>query len=241
MVRTASLFSQLLAQFPRNEFARLVQKHNAEYGAKGFTCWSQFVGMLFCQLARADSLREICNGLRCCLGKLAHLGVRSGPSKSNLSYANQHRPAALYEDLFWSMLDRFRMQDRLGARQHKFRFKNKLLSLDSTTISLCLNLFSWAEFRRAKGGVKAHVLLDHDDYMPSYVAITEAKVHDSKLLVQLPLNKGSIVAMDRAYVDYVLFARWIVAGVYFVTRLKGNAVYTVIEKRELPPAPQHPF
>ena len=234
MVRTASLFSQLLEQIPRRDFEALVRTHQAERHAKGFTCWSQFVAMLFCQAAQADSLREICNGLACCLGKLVHLGVRRGPSKSNLSYANRHRPAALYEGVFWAMTDRFRAQGRLGARKHKFRFTNKLLSLDSTTISLCLSLFPWAEFRRAKGGVKCHVLLDHDDYMPSYILISKAKLHDAKVLARLHLNAGSIVAMDRAYNDYRQFARWTKAGVYFVTRMKDNAVYEVVEKRALP-------
>ena len=234
MVRTASLFSQLLQQVPRNEFARLVNKHQGERDAKGFTCWAQFTAMLFCQLAHADSLREICNGLACCLGKLAHLGIRRGPSKSNLSYANAHRPAALYEDLFWTMTNRFRAQGHLGTRKHKFRFKNKLLSLDSTTISLCLSLFPWAQFRRAKGGVKAHVLLDHDDYMPAFVLISKAKMHDAKALALLHLNAGSIVAMDRAYNDYRQFARWTEAGVCFVTRMKDNAIYTVVERRRVP-------
>ena len=234
MVKAASLFSQLLQQFPRNEFAKLVHKHQGERNAKGFTCWTQFVSMLFCQMAHADSLREICNGLACCLGKLVHLGISRGPSKSNLSYANMHRPAALFEDLFWTMTARFRAQGRLGARKHKFRFNNKLLSLDSTTISLCLSLFPWAKFRRAKGGVKAHVLLDHDDYLPSYVLISKAKMHDAKVLALLHLNPGSIVAMDRAYNDYGQFARWTEAGVYFVTRMKRNAIYTVVEKRNLP-------
>ena len=236
MVKTASLFSQLLQQVPRIEFAALVNKHQAERHAKGFTCWTQFTAMLFCQQAHADSLREICNGLACCLGKLVHLGIRRRPSKSNLSYANAHRPAALFEDLFWTMTGRFRDQGHLGSRKHKFRFKNKLLSLDSTTISLCLNLFPWAEFRRAKGGVKAHVLLDHDDYMPSYVLISKAKMHDAKILALLRLNAGSIVAMDRAYNDYKQFARWTEAGVYFVTRMKGNAVYQILEQWE---EPQH--
>lgn len=234
MVRNASLFSQLLQQIPRNEFAGLVNKHQAERNAKGFTCWTQFTAMLFCQLAHADSLREICNGLACCLGKLVHLGIQRGPSKSNLSYANAHRPAALFEDVFWTMMDRFRAQGHLGKRQHKFRFKNKLLSLDSTTISLCLSLFPWAEFRRAKGGVKAHVLLDHDDYLPSYVLISKAKMHDAKVLALLRLNPGSIVAMDRAYNDYKQFARWTQDGVYFVTRMKDNAVYVVVETRDVP-------
>ncbi len=235
MVRSASLFSQLLAQIPRHEFERLVREHGAEYAAKGFTCWTQLVSMLFCQLAHADSLREICNGLACCLGKLVHLGVaRRGPSKSNLSYANSRRPAQLFEDAFWMMLERFRTQGHLGSRRHKFRFKNKLLSLDSTTIALCLDLFPWAKFRRAKGGVKAHVLLDHDDYMPSYVLLSNARLHDSKVLSRLRLNAGSIVAMDRAYNDYRQFGRWTQDGVYFVTRMKANAKYEIVQRRSLP-------
>src|ERR1019366_5745292 len=192
IVQVASLFNQLLHHFPRTEFAILVKKHAAERAAKGFTCWTQLVSMLFCQLGRADSLREICNGLGCCLGRLVHVGILRAPCRSTLSYANEHRPAALFEDLFFTALARFRDQQGLGTRQHKFRFKNKLLSLDSTTISLCLTLFPWAKFRRAKGGVKAHVLLDHDDYLPAYVLLTEAKRSDVKLADSFRLNPGSI-------------------------------------------------
>jgi len=234
MVRTGSLFSQLLYHFPRTEFAALVKKHGAEKHAKGFTCWAQFVAMLFCQLARADSLREICNGLAACLGKLVHLGVRKAPNKSTLSYANQHRPAALFEDLFWTAMKRFRSNGKLGARKKKFRFKNKLMSLDSTTISLCLALFPWAKFRRAKGGVKVHVLLDHDDYMPSWVLITEASKHDMTPARSLSLNPGSIVAEDRGYNDYTTYGRWTAQGVFFVTRFKSNAVYKVEKELSVP-------
>jgi hypothetical protein len=229
MVQAASLFNQLLHHFPRAEFASLVKKHVAERAAKGFLCWTQFVAMTFCQLAHADSLREICNGLACSEGKLVHLGITNAPNKSTLSYANEHRPAALFEDLFYTSMNRFREQQAMGARKAKFRFKNKLLSLDSTTISLCLDLFPWATFRRAKGGVKAHVLLDHDDYLPSYVLITEAKKSDVRIAQSLDLNPASIVAMDRAYNDYRLFAKWTDRGVFFVTRLKDNAVYEVVE------------
>ena len=234
MVQVASLFNQLLQHFPRTEFAALVKKHGAEHATKGFSCWTQFVSMMFCQLGRADSLREICNGLSCCLGRLVHLGISKAPSRSTLSYANQHRPAALFEELFWTASARFREQQALGGRKHKFRFKNKLLSLDSTTISLCLTLFPWAKFRRAKGGVKAHVLLDHDDYLPAYVLLTEAKRSDVKLAVSFRLNPGSIVAMDRGYIDYALFGRWSLAGVFFVTRLKDNAAFEVVEECEIP-------
>jgi Domain of unknown function (DUF4372)/Transposase DDE domain len=234
MVQAMSLFNQLLQHFPKLEFAALVKKHNAERAAKGFSCRTQMVAMLFCQLAHADSLREICNGLACCLGKLVHLGIDVAPNKSTLSYANKHRPAKLYEELFYTALARFRDQKGLGARKQKFRFKNKLLSLDSTTISLCLEMFPWAKFRQAKGGVKAHVLLDHDDYLPSYVLITEARCSDVKMADSFPINPGSIVTMDRGYSDYALFARWTEQKIFFVTRLKDNARYEVIGGAAVP-------
>jgi Domain of unknown function (DUF4372)/Transposase DDE domain len=234
MVQVASLFNQLLHHFPRLEFGSLVKKHQAERAAKGFDCWTQFVAMLFCQLGHADSLREICNGLTCCLGKLVHLGIAKAPNKSTLSYANQHRPAALYQDLFYTALARFREQKGLGPRKHKFRFRNKLLSLDSTIVSLCLSMFPWALCRRNKGGAKAHVLLDHDDYLPRYVLITPARVPDVRIAHSLALPKGSIVAMDRGYVDFRLFARWTEAGVFFVTRPLHHMVFEVVESRPVP-------
>jgi hypothetical protein len=233
MVQVASLFNQLLHHFPRLEFASLVEKHQAERAAKGFDCWTQFVAMLFCQLGHADSLREICNGLTCCLGKLVHLGIAKAPNKSTLSYANQHRPAALYQDLFYAALARFRAQQGMGPRKHKFRFRNKLLSLDSTIVSLCLTLFPWARCRHNKGGAKAHVLLDHDDYLPRYVFITPARVPDLRVAHMLALPKGSIVAMDRGYVDFRLFARWTEAGVFFVTRPLHHMVFEVVESRSV--------
>lgn len=234
MVRYASLFSQLLQQVPRGEFEQLVRQHGAERAAKGFTCWTQFVAMLFCHLGHADSLREICQGLACCVGKLVHVGIVRAPKRSTLSYANAHRPAAFFEALFWRLAARLRATDGVGQRKVKFRFKNKLLSLDSTTITLCLSLFPWASFRRAKGGVKVHVLLDHDDYMPSYVLLTEARRHDRVGARLLNLNPGSIVAMDRGYNDYQLFGDWTAAGIFFVTRLKRNADYQVLETRPVP-------
>jgi len=234
MVQTASLFNQLLHHFPRTEFGALVKATKAERHARGFTCWGQFVAMLFCQLAHADSLRLICNGLSCCLGKLKHLGISEAPSKSGLSYANQHRPAALFQQLFWIALERFRSQSMLGPSQKPFRFKNKLLLLDSTTISLCLSLFPWAQFKKVKGGVKAHVLLDHDDYMPRFVHFTGAFHSDVQAAHLLPVQRGSIIVMDRAYIDYDLWAKWITQGMFFVTRLRHDLSIKVIEERSVP-------
>ena len=233
-LRKASLFSQLLRHFPRGQFRQLVRKHGAERGAKGFTCWTQSVAMLFCHLGHADSLREICNGLACCLGKLTHLGISRAPKRSTLSYANKHRPSSFFQELFWATAAHLRASGGLGRRKKKFRFKNKLLSLDSTTISLCLSLFRWADFRRAKGGVKVHVLLDHDDYMPAWVLVKPARGHDRTAAHLLHPPAGSIVAFDRAYVDYRLFGDWCEQGVYFVTRMKSNADYDVVEERAVP-------
>jgi hypothetical protein len=156
------------------------------------------------------------------------------PNKSTLSYANAHRSSDLYRDLLWATLDRFRSQGCIPGRQHKFRFKNKLFSLDATTISLCLSLFPWAKFRRAKGGVKVHVLLDHDDYMPAFVKITSAKVNDQVMLKTLRLNPGSIVAADAAYNDFRVYSNWTENGVFFVTRMRSNTIYEVVERRRVP-------
>jgi hypothetical protein len=231
MVRHASLFSQLIAFFDRNKFKKLVMKHQAERYSKGFQSWDQFVSMLFCQVAQAKSLREISGGLACCMGKLRHLGISEAPSKSTLSYANKKRPWQMFQDLFYETLDFCR---KASPGRHKFRFKNKLLSLDSTTISLCLSLFPWAEFRRTKGAVKLHLLLDHDGYLPSYAYISNGRKHDATYAKRFPLAPGSIVTMDRGYNDYKLFAYWTAQKIFFVTRLKENADYDVVSMRPVP-------
>ena len=187
--------------------------------------------MLFCQVAQAKSLREISGGLASANGKLRHLGMTQPPSKSTLSYANQQRPWEMYRSLFYQTLARCQ---HLAPGKHKFRFKNKLLSLDSSTISLCLGLFPWAKFRRTKGAVKLHLLLDHDGYLPSFVHITTGGTHDVTVARHLNIAPESIVAMDRAYNDYRLFSRWTEERIYFVTRTKSNAAYRVVETREVP-------
>jgi hypothetical protein len=229
MVRHASLFSQLVALFNRQRFHELVFRHGSERYAKGFSSWDQFVAMLFCQLAQAKSLREISGGLASCLGKLRHLGVKAAPNKSTLSYANTHRPWQLFQDLFYQSLDWCRLA--APGKRKKFRFKNKLLSLDSSTISLCLSLFPWAKFRRTKGAVKLHLLLDHDGYLPSFAHISDGKRSDVSIARILSLAPGSIIVMDRGYNDYKLFAHWTRTEVYFVTRLKEKADYRVIAQR----------
>jgi len=231
MVRHASLFSQIVGFFDRNKFAKLVSQHEAEKSVKKFRSWDHFVSMMFCQLAQAKSLREIAGGLATCNGKLKHLGMKEAPNKSTLSYANQKRPWKMYQSLFYQTLETCRLS---APMKHKFRFKNKLLSLDSSTISLCLSMFPWAKYRRTKGAVKLHLLLDHDGYLPSFVHITTGGKHDITIARQLSIAPGSIVAMDRAYNDYKLFSHWTDDGVYFVTRTKKNAAYRIVEQRPVP-------
>jgi len=230
MNRFCSIFSQLLQLFSRVEFQHLVIITQAERHAKGFTCWGQFVAMLFCQLGRAHSLREITGGLRSCEGKLKHLGI-TAPSHSTLAYANEHRPWELYQQVFLQLFERYHVQ---VVGKKKFRFKNKLISMDSTTIDLCLAIFDWAKFRRTKGAIKLHLLLDHDGYLPSFAVITEGNVSDIKVARQFHFDPGTIVVDDRAYNDYALFGRWTAQGVYFVTRMKDNALYEVVGEGEVP-------
>jgi len=230
MNRFCSIFSQILQLFPKAEFLQAVRRTGAERRAKGFTCWGQFVAMLFCQLGRAHSLREITGGLRSCEGKLKHLGI-TAPSHSTLSYANAHRPWELYQEIFFSLLAQVRSQIQ-GKK--KFRFKNQLLTLDSTIIDLCLSVFNWAHFRRTKGAIKLHLLLDHDGYLPTYAWITEGNVSDVKIAQGFEFNAGTVVVDDRAYNDYGLFGKWTSQGVYFVTRMKDNAQYVAVGERKLP-------
>jgi hypothetical protein len=230
MVGHSSLFSQLLCVVNRHRFERRVGEYRAEKAAKGFSCWSQFVAMMFCQLAQAKSLREISDGLACCEGKLKHLGLEQGPKRSTLSYANARRPWQLFEQLFY---DQLALAQSLAPKK-KLRFKNKLLSLDATVIDLCLSMFNWATFRQTKGAVKLHLLLDHDGYLPVYAHLSEGNVHELTVAKSLNFPKGSVVVMDRAYVDYRQFARWTKAGIFFVIRLKEHANYWDCEDWPIP-------
>jgi len=226
------MFSQILKLIPRLEFEKLVRDTGAERAAKGLSSWSQLVAMMFCQLGRAHSWREISGGLKSCEGKLAHLGIEA-PARSSLSYANSHRPWQLYEQVFYQLFERVRGSVKA---KHKFRFKNKLVSLDSTVIDLCVSVFDWAKFRRTRGAVKSHMVLDHDGYLPCFGVITEGKVHDVKVAHQLTFAPGTVIVDDRGYNDYRLFARWTEQEILFVTRMKDNAQYEVVEERE---PPQH--
>lgn len=231
MNRVCSIFSQLLQLFPRIEFEKAVKERRAERHARGFTCWGQFVAMLFCHLGKAQSLREICGGLAASEGKLRHLGVPTAPKRSTLSYANQHRPWELYQSVFQQLLRR--CQGETG-RHKKFRFKNKLMSLDGSTIELCAQLYDWARFGRSKGAVKLHLVLDHDGYLPSFAVIEPARKPEVKVAREFRFEPGTIVVFDRGYIDFNWFRSLAQQGVFFVTRMRSDLVYRVKQRRPCP-------
>lgn len=232
MNQVCSIFSQVLKLLPRSEFEAAVKKHQAERHARGFSSWAQMIAMLFGQLGHAQSLREITGGLAACEGKLRHLGVEEPPKRSTLSYANEHRPWQLFETVFYGLLARSRAEAKYQKRT--FRFKHKLLSLDSTLIPLCLSAFDWAHYKRAKGAVKLHMVLDHDGYLPSYAVLSEGKTADITGARRMTFAPGTMLVFDRAYTDYSWWLKLTSQKVQFVTRLKDTAEYGVVEQRPVP-------
>ena len=230
MSASCSVFGQILKLFPRREFDRLVKETQAERHARGFSCWDQYAAMLFCQLGKAQSLREICQGLASVEGKLNHLGMDEAPNKSTLSYANAHRPWQLYQHVF----DRVYQQCRQVAPKHRLRFKNPLLSIDATVIELCASLFDWAHYKQTKGAVKLHMILDHNGLLPSFCHITEARKYDLVVAREWDFPAGTIIVFDRGYTDFRWFRSLDERGIFFVTRLKKKTLYEVVEERPVP-------
>ena len=226
MAHHNTVFSQILKLVPRHEFESLARKHHQGRKLRKMTRWSQFVSLGLAQLAGRASLRDVVSNLKAQAGKLYHLGCGE-VNRSSLARINEQQPHSLYEALFGKLLARCQA---LGPR-HRFRFKNKLYSLDASTIDLCLSVFPWAKFRTTKGAVKLHVGLDHDGYLPAFVQITEGRVHEVNLARKLDLPGGSIVVFDRGYTDYAWYNHLNSRKIYFVTRQKKNACYTVIKRR----------
>ena len=178
MAHNNTLLGQMLKMFARHEFEKAVSETGTEYHARGFSSWNHFVAMLFGQLAGQDSLRGIEAGLATQAPHLYHLGVKP-VHRSTLAYANEHRSHELFKKIFCFMLSKCQPV----APKHKFRFKNPLSSIDATVIDLCLSLYDWAKFRTTKGAVKLHVKLNHDGYLPTFMAMTEGKVHEATVAI----------------------------------------------------------
>ena len=223
-----SLFSQVLKQIDRNIFSRLVKKHNTDKYSKGINTWTHFVSMLFMQLSKVDSLRDISNGLRSATGNLSHLGIKKAPSKSSISYINKHRNADFFEDLYFDLLNDLE-PSLSNRRKYARRLKRKIFIMDSSIIPLCLSLFDWAKFRTKKGAVELHAVLDYDTGLPSYATLMDGKKHDVKVAANTVFPKDSVLVVDRAYVNYEWLYNLDSTGVFFVTRLKSNADIKVVE------------
>jgi len=225
--RYCSIMSQLLQSFDRTEFQRAVKQTQAERHARGFSSWDHFVSMLFCQIADAQSLREITGGLASCEGKLEQFGI-TAPKKSTLAYANQHRPWQLFERVFYTTVGH--IQQELGSKT-RFRFKNPLKSIDSSVVTLCSEMFSWATWSRQKGAVKLHLTLDHGNYLPEALVVTTGKYSELTILRRRRYAKGTILVMDRGFLHFGWLHQLNEDGVSFVTRMKTEVRYQVVESR----------
>jgi hypothetical protein len=217
-----SILGQVFKMMPRAQIESLDNAYGTGRPSRVLSRWSQFGTLVFAQLAGRHSLRDVVTTMASQSTALAPLGL-TPPKRSTLAEANARRPATLYQTLLATLYARC----RAFAPGHGFRFKSPLFSLDSTTISLCLSLFPWARFRRAKGAVKVHTLLDHGGYIPAFVVLTEGKQSDITVARELRLPRDSIVTMDRGDIDYQFLCRLTQDGVYFVTRQKVNAKFKV--------------
>jgi hypothetical protein len=231
MSHVSTVFNQLLQLIPRHDFEKLVREHQGDRYVKNFTCWKQFITLLYAQIKGQDSLRDIVTGLNSQSGKLYHLGMGK-VSRSTLSDANSERDYRVYEGLFYNLLEKCESL----TPGHGFKFKNPLYSFDSSSFELCLSVFPWAKYKKTKGALKLHCLLDHRGCIPSFVAMTEGRLHDVKAArkLDLPLLPDSIVAMDRGYLDYKYLYNLHCKGVFFVTRTKTNTAYKLTGQHELP-------
>lgn len=232
MAHNNTVFSQFLKFIPRHVFESLAAAHHEGRKLRKMSRWLQFISLSLAQLTGRVSLRDIVSNLDAQSHKLYHLGART-VTRSSLARVNEKQPYTLYESLFSKLLTRCQGV----APKHGFKFKNKLYSLDASTIDLCLSVFPWAEFRSTKAAVKLHVGLDHDGLIPAFLTITDGKAHDITAARALKLPKQSIVVMDRGYNDYSWYNHLNNNQVFFVTRLKKNARYRVVERRSVRKSP----
>ena len=223
-----TVVAQMLKLIPRHEFEKLANQHHRGRSFRKASRWSQFVTLLIAQLSGRNSLRDIVDNMTAQMHRLYHLGATQ-LSRTTLSRINEDKPYQLYEALFGELLSRCQS----AAPKHRFRFKHALYSLDATTIDLCLSAFPWAKFRSTKGAIKLHVGLNHEGYLPEFLTITDGKTHDVTAARTLDLPQGSIVVVDKGYNDYSWYKQLTDKGIFFVTRLKNNACYRVVERREV--------
>lgn len=233
-MRRNTVFSQVMQLISRNGFKQSVDRYSGDRYTKSFSCWQQLIVLLYSQARGLKSLRDITISLRSQHRKWYHLGLDS-VARSTLSDANSNRSADIFKDVFYDFLRKCQSL----APGHKFRFKNPLYTMDSTLIKLCLSVFPWASYRKRKGAMKIHTLLDHSGCLPSFITVTAGKCHDVKVVqderYSFPrLLPDSIITVDRGYLDFNWFYSLNLNRVSFVTRAKQNLKYEIAGQQEVP-------
>jgi hypothetical protein len=227
-LRSQTIFSQLMDLLPRYEFNKCVERYQGNHKVQDFSCWSQFLCMAFAQLTYRESLRDIETCLRVMQNKLYHMGIKN-VARNTLANANKVRDWRIYADFAQVLIAQARVLyrgDEIGVE-----LENTVYALDSSTVDLCLSLFPWASFRKRKGAVKLHTLLDLRGNIPSLVIITNGKIHDVNILDELAIEAGAIYVMDRGYVDFERLYAIHQASAFFVTRVKDNCDWRRVYSR----------
>jgi Domain of unknown function (DUF4372)/Transposase DDE domain len=225
------VFTQLFEFLPNYEFDKCVARYKGNYKNKGFTCWIQFLTLSFGQLTNRESLRDIVNCLSAHPQKLYHLGIKFVPRKSTLAEANESRDWRIYADLAQVLLHRARKL--YLAEDFGLGIPNTVYALDATTLDLCLNVFWWAHFRKSKAAVKLHTLLDLRGNLPTFIHISDGKMHDVNILDELVFESTAIYLMDKGYLDFQRLYRLHQASAFFVTRAKVNLSFTRLKARKV--------
>jgi putative transposase len=227
MQRKVTILGQIMQMISRYNFEKAVLESKGRHFTVSFSYWSHFVAMMFGQLSDQHSLRDLVLNLSHQARHFYHLGM-SKIHRSTFSDANNNRPYQIYENLFYKLLNQY----SCNFTGTKRKLKNRLYSVDATVIGLCLNLFGWAKFRTTKAGIKLHIRLNHDGYIPDFAIVTNAQVHESRVKRLFSLPEGSMVTFDKGYNDYRLFNMLDDKGILFVARLKNNADYKIIKRRK---------
>jgi len=226
-----TVFSQIMDFLPIYEFRKCVRRYHGDYRVKNFTCWNQFLCLAFAQLTYRESLRDIESCLNSMSNRLYHMGFRGKVTRTTLADANEKRPWQIYADFAQILINRARRLYQ--GDQLSMDLEQTVYALDSTVIDLCLSMFPWAHFRKAKGAVKMHTLLDLRGNIPTFIAITEGKVHDVNILDMLEPEQGAFYVMDRGYIDYARLHRFFQEGASFVIRAKENLRFRRLYSRKV--------
>lgn len=226
MAHRNTVFAQLLKLVPRHDFETLATQHHTGQKLRKTSRWAQFVALTLGQLSGRQSLRDIESNMKAQTQRLYHLGTGS-IARSSLARLNEKQPYTLYEGLFSKLYAR--CQNLLPG--HRFRFKNKLYSLDASLIDLSLNIFPWAHYALGKAAMKLHVGLNHEGHLPAFATVTPGKVSDIEIGRTLKFPMGSIVVFDKGYTDYAWFKQLDNKGVFFVTRIRKNAIWRVESRK----------